>query len=150
MKENLHSRDTEGVSPQLCAARSKHLYVLPSLSLRQLENPVAWKNPALTEPFLPSSSKCSAEYRKKNQNMLLFYFQCQEILQARYHFGEQQITLQPAWDSIPVNEFPSQLCGCPISGPVVRRKPQSQPWHWHVTVTFLSPSAVFCLPLAEV
>lgn len=51
MKENLHSRDTEGVSPQVCAARSKHLYFSASFVFEALGKPCTHR------AFLPTSSK---------------------------------------------------------------------------------------------
>lgn len=75
MKENLHSRDTERASPQLCVARRKHLYALPPLSLRQLENPVAWKNPSPIVPLrLTSSNTFGMVEGTESRTKTCYYF----------------------------------------------------------------------------
>lgn len=93
--------------------------------------------------------------RERNQNMELFYFWCQKILQPRYslrevnHFADFPLCSSGGY--VLVNGFQSRAFEVHINSTLLRRKLHS---HSHDVgmslMAFLSDGAVFCLPSAEV
>lgn len=156
MKENLHSRDAGRVSPPpFCSSKEKTSVFSVPFVFQQLQNGKPCTCCLCLSYLLNVNHFRLLGDGERNQNMELFYFWCQKILQPRNssreanHFTDFPLCFSGGY--ILMNGFQSRVFEVHVNSARLKRKLHSRSHDVGMSLmAFLSDGSVFRLPWAEV